>query len=75
MEKLSEALTPKDVTRVYPALTRSEAVLANLRSKRRGPKFYKVGKKIVYRRMDIEAYLFSNPVLTMDSLESQAAGN
>lgn len=43
--------------------------LANLRSQRRGPKFFKVGRKIFYRPSDVEAWLFQNPVQTVDSVE------
>lgn len=63
-------LTPKDVIDIYPALTTSEGTLANLRTQRRGPKYYKVSRKVVYRPEDVEAYLFHNPVQTSDSLEA-----
>jgi len=33
----------------------------------RGPRFYRVGRKIVYKPEDIEAFLFQNPVHTIDS--------
>ncbi|OGP52870.1 MAG: hypothetical protein A2Y65_01260 [Deltaproteobacteria bacterium RBG_13_52_11] len=64
---MSKALTPKEVVTLYPSLTRSEGSLANWRHFLRGPKFFKVGRKIVYRQEDIEEFLFSNPVLTIDS--------
>jgi len=63
-----KVLTPKDVTEAYPALTTSEGTLANWRVQKRGPKFYRFSRKIVYRPEDIEAFLFQNPVLTSDSL-------
>ena len=62
------ALTPEDVVKVYPALTKSEGVLANWRNKKVGPRYFKVGRKVVYRPEDIEAFLFRNPVLTIDSV-------
>ncbi|HDM77740.1 MAG TPA: DNA-binding protein [Deltaproteobacteria bacterium] len=64
----NQILTPADVVKVYPALTRSTGSLANWRHKKQGPKFYKLKQKVVYRAEDIEDYLFRNPVLTRDSV-------
>ncbi|MFO7553818.1 MAG: hypothetical protein R6W88_01315 [Desulfobacterales bacterium] len=69
MSHIKTVLTPKDVTEDYPALTDSEGTLANWRAQKRGPKYYKVSRKIIYRREDIEDFLFQNPVLTSDSAE------
>ncbi|MFH1628438.1 MAG: DNA-binding protein [Pseudomonadota bacterium] len=69
---MDKVLTPKDVIAAYPILARSEAVLANWRNQRRGPRFFRVSRKIIYRASDIEAFLFRNPVLTRDSLEECA---
>ena len=63
-----KALSPKLSVALYPGLG-GEGHLANMRCKRRGPKFYKCGKKVVYKVEDIERYLFKNPVLTIDSKE------
>lgn len=63
------ALTPKEALEHYPELAKSEGVLGNLRNQKRGPKYYKIGRKVVYRPEDIEAFLFQNPVLTIDSIE------
>lgn len=38
------------------------------RSKNRGPKFYRVGKNIIYLREDLDAYLSSRSVQTLDSI-------
>jgi len=62
-------LTPEEVVARYPELTRSVGVLANWRSEKKGPKYFKVNTKIVYRPRDIECFLFANPVLTIDSVE------
>jgi hypothetical protein len=62
------ALTPEDVIQTYPALTTSVGTLANWRSRKRGPKFYKLARRVVYRSKDIEDYLFRNPILTIDSV-------
>jgi hypothetical protein len=64
----SKALSPEDTIKQYPRLAKSPGVLANWRNQKRGPKYYKVGRKIIYRPEDIEAFLFSNPVLTIDSV-------
>ena len=66
-----KALTPKDAVSLYPPLG-SQGSLANLRLQKRGPRFFKVGRKVVYRVEDIEAYLFAAPVLTRDSVEPGA---
>ena len=63
-----KALSPKDVIKHYPALG-CEGSLANLRCQKRGPRYFKVNRKVVYRPEDIEAFLFSSPVLTQDSME------
>ena len=66
------ALSPREVIKTYPELTRSEGVLANWRSQRKGPRFYKLGRRVIYRPSDIEDFLFKNPVLTFDSCERRA---
>jgi hypothetical protein len=63
------ALSPKDALTLYPVLG-CLGTLANMQSQKRGIPFYKVGKKVLYRPTDIENYLFSNPVQTIDSVES-----
>ena len=42
--------------------------LANYRSRREGCKFYKVKKRVFYKKTDFEAWFFGNPILTTDSL-------
>jgi len=64
-----KALSPKDALARYPVLG-CEGSLANMRSQKRGPKFFKAGKKVIYRPEDIEAFLFRSPVLTIDSVEA-----
>ena len=61
-----KALTTKEVSEVYPT---DQGTLANLRWQKKGPKYYKIGRKVLYRPEDIEAWLFSHPVLTIDSLK------
>lgn len=64
------ALSPKDALDRYPVLG-CEGSLANMRCQKRGPKFFKVNRKVVYRPEDIEAFLFQNPVQTIDSVRRQ----
>jgi len=69
MAEIHKALSPEEALKLYPCLARSPGVLANWRNQKRGPKFYKINnRRVVYRPEDIEAFLFSNPVLTVDSM-------
>jgi hypothetical protein len=63
---LKKMVTPKEAAETYGW---SEGTLANLRHRKLGPKYYRVGKrKVLYRVEDIEAWVYGNPVLTADSL-------
>ncbi len=65
---LPVAQTPQQVAANYGIST---GTLANMRSQKRGPRFYKIGNgKIIYKTVDVEAFFFSHPVMTKDSLES-----
>jgi hypothetical protein len=60
-------LEPREVEILYPV---TAGTLANLRTDKRGPRgplFHRVGRKVIYKVEDIEAWLFSNPVQTADS--------
>lgn len=63
-----KALTPKDCKKIYGL---NPGTLANLRHQQRGPRFYRRGRKIFYRVEDIEDYIFSNPVQTLDTIKSR----
>jgi len=63
--KKRKALSPKDVAEIYSL---SEGSLANMRSRREGPRYYKIGRKVIYFITDIEDWLKRTPVLTIDSL-------
>jgi len=70
MHERKVGLTPEEVVRAYPALTRSTGTLANWRHLGRGPKYYRIGgRRIVYRPGDIESFMFSKPTLTKDARE------
>jgi len=66
-ELKKKALTPNEAAEMYGIPAGS---LANLRCRREGPKFYKVGRKVLYLLEEFEAWLRMNPVLTKDALES-----
>lgn len=66
MQQELRALSPKEAITYYPALG-TLGHLANLRCQRRGPRFFKAGKSVVYKPADIEAFLFKSPILTIDS--------
>ncbi|MBU1054848.1 MAG: helix-turn-helix domain-containing protein [Proteobacteria bacterium] len=57
------ALTPKNICEMYGC---NLGTLANLRAAKKGPRYYKVGSKIYYKKKDFEAWFFSEPVLTSD---------
>jgi hypothetical protein len=42
--------------------------LANLRSKKQGPNFYKRGRKVLYSVADFESWVTESPVKTVDQL-------
>jgi len=59
-----KTITPKEASETYGFC---EGTLANLRCKRLGPKYYRVGRKVLYRVEDLECWVMSNPVITTGS--------
>lgn len=57
--------TPRTLVQERPEVG-TEGSLANLRSKKKGPRYYKNGRKVLYRGSDIDAWLLENPVQTVD---------
>jgi hypothetical protein len=55
---------PEVIAEVYGT---SPGTLANWRMEGIGPKFYRVGRKILYRFDDCDRFFFSNPVMTKDA--------
>lgn len=47
----------------------NRGTLRNWRSQGKGPRYFRVGRKVIYRPQDIEMFLFSHPVLTNDARE------
>jgi len=60
-----KALTPKDCENIYGL---NVGTLANMRFQKIGPRYYKLGKKVLYRVEDIEQWLNENVVLTQDQM-------
>lgn len=69
MTTIKIGLSPKEVVETYPWLTKAEGTLANWRHQKKGPRYYKVGSKILYKPADIETFAFQNPVQTIDSVK------
>jgi hypothetical protein len=57
------ALTPKEIQETYGL---NIGTLGNMRFQKIGPKYYKLGRKIIYRVEDIENWISQNMVLTRD---------
>lgn len=70
MKKTSDikqrALSPNTVADMYDL---NVGTLANLRHAKKGPKYYKINKKVIYFMEDIEAWIRQDPVLTSDSID------
>lgn len=58
------AVSPEQAVQIFPCL--NVGTMANDRSKRRGCKFYRIGRKVVYRLADLEAFVFQTPVQTIN---------
>lgn len=62
MKNLSRrALTPDQVAEVY-SIPRGS--LANWRCKKIGPKYFRVGRKVLYLIEDVETFITGTPVMT-----------
>lgn len=59
-------LTRKEVSEIYGLAV---GTLANLLSQGRGPKAYKVGRRVFYKVEDVEEFFTSQPLLTKESLQ------
>jgi len=63
MEQKQKMLSPKEVSEIYGL---NVGTLANMRYRKVGPKYYKVKRKVLYDKQDIEAYLKKGEILTKD---------
>jgi len=64
------ALSPADV---FVTFGIPPGTLANLRWAKKGPRFFKMpgGRKIFYLISDVEEWITSQPVQTLDSIEAE----
>lgn len=65
--RIPQALTPQDCREIYGL---NPGTLANMRFQRIGPRYYKLGRKVLYKAEDIERWLNENVVLTRDQMSS-----
>ena len=65
LELPKRALTPIEAEQIYGVPVGS---LANWRHQGKGPKYYRVSRKIYYLVSDFDRWFKRNPVLTSDSL-------
>lgn len=63
---MSVTITPEQAAERYGI---NKGSLANMRNKKKGPPYLKIGRKVLYRVSDFEAWIFANPVKTMESPE------
>ncbi len=67
MKNLKKMLAPADVENSYSVPV---GTLANWRSAKKGPKYFKVNRKVLYRPEDLEEFFGANPVHTIDSVKN-----
>jgi len=58
------AVSVETACQLFPVL--NPGTLANLRSQKRGPRYYKIGKKICYDVADLRAFVFADPIQTIN---------
>jgi hypothetical protein len=68
MRDLKRAGKPNEVSVIFGLDT---GTLANLRSQKRGPRYYRQGRGIFYFLEDVEKWLKSNPIETIDSIHDR----
>lgn len=61
-----KTITPDDAVEMFGV---TKGTLANLRSQKKGCKFYKMGKRVYYQVSEFEKWITSNPVMTKDCLD------
>jgi hypothetical protein len=59
-------ITPEEAAAIYGV---NIGTLANLRNKKLGSPYLRVGRKILYDVRSFETWIFANPVKTMESPE------
>ena len=61
-----QAISPEIAEERYST---PKGTLANLRTLKLGPPYFKVGRRVLYRVDDFEKWLYSRPIRTIDSLD------
>ncbi len=61
-------MTPQELECVYGT---NQGTLANLRSKKQGPPYILLGRKVLYRVDLFEKWLFAGAVKTIESMEEE----
>lgn len=61
-----KTVTPDEAVAMFGC---TKGTLANLRSQKRGCKFYKMGKRVYYKVNEFEEWITSNPVMTKDAID------
>ena len=57
------SVTPEQAAKLYGL---NPGSLANMRCRKQGPRYFRVGKKVLYKVEDLERWLFEEPVMTID---------
>ena len=57
------SVTPEQAAKLYGL---NPVSLANMRCRKQGPRYFRVGKKVLYKVEDLERWLFEEPVMTID---------
>ncbi|OGP85316.1 MAG: hypothetical protein A2V87_08570 [Deltaproteobacteria bacterium RBG_16_58_17] len=63
-----KTITPREFAEIYGF---AEGTLANLRYHKRGPRYFQVGRKVLYFVEDVERWIRRCPVLTIDSISEE----
>ena len=58
-----KAATPREMAHIYGL---AEGSLANMRYKKEGPQYFKVGRRVLYFFDEFERWLRRNPIVTKD---------
>ncbi|MCX5810156.1 MAG: DNA-binding protein [Proteobacteria bacterium] len=66
MRDIKRTAKPGEISVIFGLDT---GTLANMRSQKRGPRYYKQGRGVFYFLEDVEAWLKQNPMETIDSIK------
>lgn len=67
---VKRTISPAELEEVYSIPV---GTAANLRCAKKGPRFFKLGKKVLYRVEDVEQWLAEHVVLTIDQGREDAS--